>query len=167
MTFFKKEKIYELEDEPFDISGFHSDVYVIKNKKRLIAKVMRHKSNQYQLTKDLEFYNLLKREKISIPRMVGIRNVSLNGEIKKALIMEVIKDAVLIKSYHNGDTRGCELLKLEFEKIEKLPFTIRTSDIQGLYSKLNDKSSAHARVIHTECKQIRNISTKTKRERVK
>ena len=90
---------------------------------------------------------------LSHPNIVRLHDLHTDGN-QKFLVMEYIEDSYLIKNSQNYKdkgrvppkmyNRGKELLKIEIEKIEHLPFKLISTgyswgqDYQGLYSPLKD-----------------------------
>lgn len=133
-------KIYDL-DEHIIGEGQFSKIYKIKGKSKLIAKVSRY-GDLKDLKSDFDMAKLLRKNGISTPKYVGIVKVRLLNRKLDALVIEFIDDCILIKKenkYNYENLRARELFEKEIEKIERLNFKIEFYDLQGLYSKSEDK----------------------------
>ena len=153
-------KIYDLEKKL--VSGSQSEIFKIIGKEKLIAKIYKEnfKSQftppQENAKKEYEIGKLFQMNSISVPKYIGTCKVSKKDEeiIWDAVVMEYIEDSYLIKNSQNYKdrgrvppkmyNRGKELLKIEIEKIEHLPFKLISTgfsfghDYQGLYSPSKD-----------------------------
>jgi|TARA_Y100000310_G_C20278135_1_gene621269 hypothetical protein len=146
-------KIYDLEKKL--VSGSQSEIFKIIGKEKLIAKIYKENFKE-NAKKEYEIGKLFQMNSISVPKYIGTCKVSKKDEeiIWDAVVMEYIEDSYLIKNSQNYKdkgrvppkmyNRGKELLKIEIEKIEHLPFKLISTgyswghDYQGLYSPLKD-----------------------------
>ena len=147
-------KIYDLGKKL--VSGSQSEIFKIIGKEKLIAKIYKENFKE-NAKKEYEIGKLFQMNSISVPKYIGTCKVSKKDEeiIWDAVVMEYIEDSYLIKNsihYYKDKgrvppkmyNRGKELLKIEIEKIEHLPFKLISTgyswghDYQGLYSPLKD-----------------------------